>query len=98
LFKINLINKCDGVSDDISLENVAAPARVDPLVSERGFDPARVASLAGFATLSFFAGAARPRRVPLYDIGIASGMRACNEEVETEARFSPLSTSSHYSD
>jgi hypothetical protein len=50
-FHLNPIRQRDGVVGDLSLEIVADAARVKLLRVERGLTPARVASLAGFATL-----------------------------------------------
>jgi hypothetical protein len=50
-FHFNPIRRSDGAGGDLPLEIVAAAARVEPLRIERGLTPARVASLAGFATL-----------------------------------------------
>ena len=44
---MDLIRQEDGAGGKVSLENLAADARVRPLLSERGFDPARVARLPG---------------------------------------------------
>jgi hypothetical protein len=51
-FHFNPIRRSDGAGGDLPLEIVAAAARVEPLRIERGLTPARVALLAGFATLS----------------------------------------------
>ncbi len=50
-FHFNPIRLSDGAGGDLPLEIVAAAARVEPLRIERGLTPARVALLAGFATL-----------------------------------------------
>jgi hypothetical protein len=41
LVHFNPIRQRDGVASDVSLEIVAAAARVDPLLPERGFNPAK---------------------------------------------------------
>ena len=79
-FHFNPIRLSDGAGGDLPLEIVAAAARVEPLRIERGLTPARVALLAGFATLFLPCGEIQAKSHPhqhVAKVRLASQGRGC---------------------